>query len=36
MGKTSDIFKKSRDTNGTFLAKMGTDQIRSDQSLSRV
>ena len=24
MGKTSDLFKKIRDTNGTFHAKMGT------------
>ena len=23
MGKTSDLFKKIRDTKGTFLAKMG-------------
>ena len=25
MGKTRDIFKKIRDTNGTFHAKMGTE-----------
>ena len=24
MGKTRDLFKKSRDTKGTFHAKMGT------------
>ena len=24
MGKTSDLFKKIRDTKGTFYAKMGT------------
>ena len=24
MGKTTDLFKKIRDTNGTFHAKMGT------------
>ena len=30
MGKTRDLFKKIRDTKGTFQA------IRSDQSLSRV
>ena len=24
MGKTRDLFKKMRDTKGTFLAKMGT------------
>ena len=24
MGKTRDLFKNIRDTNGTFLAKMGT------------
>ena len=29
MGKTRDLFKKVRDTNGTFLAKMGTTKDRS-------
>ena len=31
MGKTSDLFKKIRDTKGTFHAKMGTvkDRIRA-------
>ena len=24
MGKTKDLFKKIRDTKGTFLSKMGT------------
>ena len=46
MGKTRDLFKIIRDTKGTLHAKMCsikdrngmdlTDQIRSDQSLSRV
>ena len=26
MGKTRDLFKKTRDTKGTFLAKMGSVQ----------
>ena len=29
MGKTSDLFKKIRDTKGTFHAKMGTLKDRS-------
>ena len=29
MGKTSNIFKKIRDTKGTFLAKMGTIKYRN-------
>ena len=29
MGKTRDLFKKSRDTKGTFHAKMGTRKDRS-------
>ena len=29
MGKTRDLFKKVRDTNGTFLAKMSTTKDRS-------
>ena len=29
MGNTSDIFKKSRDTKGTFHAKMGTIKDRN-------
>ena len=28
MGKTRDLFKKSRDTKGTFHAKMGTIKVR--------
>ena len=28
MGKTSDLFKKIRDTKGTFHAKMGTIKDR--------
>ena len=32
MGKTSDLFKKIRDTKGTFQAKMGSikDRIGTD------
>ena len=29
MGKTSDLFKKIRDTKGTFHAKMGTTKDRN-------
>ena len=29
MGKTKDLFKKSRDTKGTFHAKMGTIKDRN-------
>ena len=29
MGKTRDLFKKIRDTNGTFHAKMGTKKDRN-------
>ena len=29
LGKTSDIFKKIRDTKGTFHAKMGTIRDRN-------
>ena len=29
MGKTSDLFKKIRDTKGTFYAKMGTVKERN-------
>ena len=31
MGKTRDLFKKIRDTNGTFHAKMGTVKNRKDR-----
>ena len=30
MGKTRDLFKKSRDTKGTFHANMGTIKDRND------
>ena len=33
MGKTRDLFKKIRDTNGTFHAKMGTIKNRTDMDL---
>ena len=29
MGKTRDLFKKIRDTKGTFYAKMGTKKDRN-------
>ena len=29
MGKTGDLFKKTRDTKGTFRAKMGTIKDRN-------
>ena len=32
MGKTRDLFKKTRDTKGTFLAKMG---IIKDKKMER-
>ena len=32
-GKTRDLFKKSRDTKGTFHAKMGTIKDRSGMDL---
>ena len=34
MGKTRDIFKKIRDTKGTFHAKMGTIKYRSGMDLT--
>ena len=34
MGKTSDLFKKIIDTNGTFHAKMGTIKDRNDMGLT--
>ena len=34
MGKTSDLFKKMRDTKGTFHAKMGSIKDRSDMDLT--
>ena len=33
MGKTRDLFKKIRDTNGTFHAKMGSIKDRNDRYL---
>ena len=34
MGKTRDLFKKIRDTNGTFPAKMGSIKDRKGMDLS--
>ena len=34
MGKTRDHFKKSRDTKGTFHAKMGSKKGRNDTDLT--
>ena len=34
MGKTRDLFKKSRDTKGTFLAKMGSIKDRNGMELT--
>ena len=34
MGKTRDLFKKIRDTKGTFLAKMGTIKDRNGMDLT--
>ena len=34
MGKTSDHFKKIRDTKGTFHAKMGTRKDRNSMDLT--
>ena len=36
MGKTSDLFKKIRDTKGTFHAKMGTIKDRNGIDLTEV
>ena len=33
MGKTRDLFKKIRDTKGTFHAKMGTVKDRNGKDL---
>ena len=35
MGKTSDLFKKIRDTKGTFHAKMGTIKNRNSMDLTK-
>ena len=34
MGKTRDVFKKIRDTKGTFLAKMGSIKDRNGRDLT--
>ena len=34
MGKTRDLFKKIRDTKGTFHAKMGTIKDRNSMELT--
>ena len=34
MGKTRDLFKKIRDTKGTFHAKMGTTKDRNAMDLT--
>ena len=34
MGKPRDLFKKIRDTNGTFHAKMGTIKDRNDMNVT--
>ena len=34
MGKTRDLFKKSRDTKGTFHAKMGSKTDRNGMDLT--
>ena len=34
MGKTRDLFKKIRDTKGTFHAKMGTKRDRNSMDLT--
>ena len=36
MGKTRDVFKKIRDTRGTFHAKMGTIKDRNGKDLTEV
>jgi len=35
MGKTRDLFKKIRDTKGTFHAKMGSIKDRNGMDLNR-
>ena len=34
MGKTTDLFKKIRDTKGTFYTKMGSIKDRNDMDLT--
>ena len=36
MGKTGDLFKKVRDTKGTFYAKMGSIKDRNCMDLTEV
>ena len=36
MGKTKDLFKKIRDTKGTFHAKMGSIRDRTGMDLTKV
>ena len=36
MGKTRDLFKKIRDTKGTFHVKMGTIKDRDGMDLTEV
>ena len=36
MGKTGDLFKKIKFTNGTFLSKMGTIKDRNGMDLADV
>ena len=36
MGKTRDLFKKIRDTKGTFHAKLGTTKDRNAMDLTEV
>ena len=35
MGKTRDLFKKIRETKGTFLAKMGSIKDRNGRDLTK-
>ena len=35
MGKTRDLFKKMRDTKGTFQAKMGSIKDRNGMDLTK-
>ena len=34
MGKTKDLFKKTRETKGTFYAKIGTKEDRNGMDLT--
>ena len=36
MGKTRDLFKKIRDTKGTFYAKMGSIKDRNVMNITEV